>query len=76
MVHGDPLGLIRNNVFTFFFALPFLACTYVSLASRALLSYQPPGFIASQRAILTLAGLIIVFGLLRNLVPVLAPRPL
>lgn len=75
MVHGDPLGLLRNNLFAFI-SLPFLAYAYISLASRAVLSYRPPSFLASRCVILTLAGLIIVFGLLRNLVPVLAPRPL
>jgi hypothetical protein len=74
LVAGDPLVLPRTNALAAL-ALPFLAWSLVSLLSVAVAGHRLPRLMPSRRAILLLAALVVAWGVLRNLVPALAPPP-
>lgn len=74
LLGGDLLALPRNNLFATL-ALPFLCVAVASMASRAFFRYRPPMVLLTRRAILLLALAIVSFGVLRNLIDVLAPAP-
>ena len=72
LLHGDVAGFARYNAFAAA-ALPFLLWSFVGVACRALAGYRLPQLVLGRMWILGLGMLIIVWGVVRNLVPGLAP---
>jgi hypothetical protein len=72
VLQGDLSVLPRSNAMAAVF-LPFLAWWYASLLSRAVFGYRLPSVVPGPRWVLALGALIIVWGVVRNLVPALAP---
>jgi hypothetical protein len=69
---GNLLGLARNNILALLF-LPAILYGYADLISKSIFAFHLPVLQFSGKQLLFLAGIIILYGILRNFIPVLAP---
>lgn len=74
MCNGDILGLAKNNIFTFI-CLPALGYTFVSKFTETVARYRLAFISFSKIELQIIAALIVLYWILRNFIPALAPIP-
>ena len=73
MIHGNLLGLIQNNLMAALM-VPYLFYQYIVLIVRSFFRYQLPTLFLSRIEILLLGASFVLYGIIRNFVPFLAPK--
>ena len=74
LVNGNMFGLVQNNPLLAL-SLPFFAILLFSTAFQALRGYKLFSFHITKSGIAVLSAVIIVYWVLRNYMPALAPIP-
>jgi len=72
IIHGDLFSLFRYN-FLAAISFPFLLYSYLSIGIKGFMGFQLPYLMTTKVEIYCLLGIIIIYALLRNYFPILAP---
>lgn len=71
-IHGNFRSMFHNNILACLLS-PILIYCYGSLVSRSFWRVQLPMVVPSKSTLLAFSGIILIYWLLRNLIPVLSP---
>lgn len=72
VVNGDIFGLFKYNILAAL-TIPFLIYSYINLLVKVLFKYRLPIIFLTKLEIYILLFCIIIYGILRNFVPILSP---